>query len=355
MGGPVTDPSSRRSSSGSACLVARPRTTPGPRRCTPPAGRNSSTPRPGTTADVWRLSAEIFPRRSPVSTTHGIVTTRSARPTSTWSSIAARPCWPPGWPKKQRKRPMAALSRLPPKGGIAYKKAEVLFAAATAALAAGRPADAREHAAGPAGCSGRRIDSTGRRVLASSSPRPGTPPASIPWPCCGTPSRSPPPRRDPGRRDDAGAPARRAHRTEPGERETADPHLEHAAQSRRGGPPLPRSVAWLARALQADAQGNAQGHRRGLRPWSRRPRGAPDAARCHRVARVRHGPRSRARDAGSARRASTWRRPPAAVLERAVAGDRAGRPEHTAPWRQGANGRARSPAQRRAGCSGIPR
>ena len=54
MGGPVADPSSRRSSSGSACPGVRPRTTPGPRRCSPPAGRNSSTPRPGITAGWWR-------------------------------------------------------------------------------------------------------------------------------------------------------------------------------------------------------------------------------------------------------------------------------------------------------------
>ena len=38
----------------------------------------------------------------------------------------------------------------------------------------------------------------------------------------------------------------------------ADQHLEHAARSRHRGPPLPRSVAWLARALQADARGNAR-------------------------------------------------------------------------------------------------
>jgi hypothetical protein len=38
----------------------------------------------------------------------------------------------------------------------------------------------------------------------------------------------------------------------------ADQHLERAARSRRRGPPLPRSVAWLARALQADARGNAR-------------------------------------------------------------------------------------------------
>ena len=38
----------------------------------------------------------------------------------------------------------------------------------------------------------------------------------------------------------------------------ADPHLERAARSRRIGPPLPRSVAWLARARQADARGDAR-------------------------------------------------------------------------------------------------
>ena len=39
-----------------------------------------------------------------------------------------------------------ALSRIPPGGGTAYKAAERLFTAATAALAAGNPADARERA-----------------------------------------------------------------------------------------------------------------------------------------------------------------------------------------------------------------
>ena len=38
----------------------------------------------------------------------------------------------------------------------------------------------------------------------------------------------------------------------------AGPHLERAARSRRRGPPLTRSVAWLARALQAEALGNAR-------------------------------------------------------------------------------------------------
>jgi hypothetical protein len=38
----------------------------------------------------------------------------------------------------------------------------------------------------------------------------------------------------------------------------AERHLERAARSRRLGPPLTRSVAWLARALQAEARGNAR-------------------------------------------------------------------------------------------------
>ena len=54
MGGPVADASGPRSSSGSASPAARPRISPAPRSCSPPAGRNSSTPRPGTTAGWWR-------------------------------------------------------------------------------------------------------------------------------------------------------------------------------------------------------------------------------------------------------------------------------------------------------------
>src|SRR5205823_3275103 len=38
----------------------------------------------------------------------------------------------------------------------------------------------------------------------------------------------------------------------------AERHLERAARSRRRGPPLTRSVAWLAQALQAEARGNAR-------------------------------------------------------------------------------------------------
>ena len=120
----------------------------------------------------------------------------------------------------------------------------------------------------------------------------------------------------------------------------ADPHLERAARSRRRGPPLPRSVAWLARALQADAQGNARATvaacARGLDALEEHQMrlGATEL----RAYGTAHG--AELRHAGPARRAQSRRRPPAAVLERAVAGDRAGRPEHTAPGRQGANGRA---------------
>ena len=112
----------------------------------------------------------------------------------------------------------------------------------------------------------------------------------------------------------------------------AEPHLERAAQV-----PPPRTAAAAERGLAGPGPagrraGQRQGHCRRVRPRARCPRGASDAARCHRVARVRHGPRCRARDAGPARRASAGRCPSAAVLERAAAGDRAGRPEHTAPW-----------------------
>ena len=110
----------------------------------------------------------------------------------------------------------AALSQLPPEGGIAFKTAELLFAAATAALAAGEPAKARERAGQPASCSGPKDGPYGRHALASSWPRLGMQPASIRPPCSGTPRRSPPVSRRPGRRGDAGAPARRAHRPEPG-------------------------------------------------------------------------------------------------------------------------------------------
>ena len=100
-----------------------------------------------------------------------------------------------------------ALSRLPLEGGIAYKKAELLFAAATAALAAGHPADARRRARQARAGSFRRSGApSGRRALALSSPRPGMRAASILPPCSNTSRRSLPGSRSRG-------PARRCRRT----------------------------------------------------------------------------------------------------------------------------------------------
>ena len=250
----------------------------------------------------------------------------------------------------------AALSRLPLEGGIAYRKAELLFAAATAALAAGHPADARQRATQ----AHRLFRAQGRAlwqaraalVLAEARYAAGEHSAALLRYAEEAAARL-----DATRSGEAMQAHLLAGRIALGRGSVAvaDPHLERAARSRRRGPPLPRSVAWLARALQADAQGNARATVAACARGPRRPRGAPDAARGHRVARVRHGAWRRARHAGPARRAQAWRRPPAAVLERAMAGDRAGRPEHTAPRRQGASGRARSAAQREPTPSGRPR
>src|SRR5215831_4862886 len=57
-----------------------------------------------------------------------------------WALLAA------GLAEEAAQETDTALSRIPPEGGIAYKRAELLFAAATAALAAGDPATAGERA-----------------------------------------------------------------------------------------------------------------------------------------------------------------------------------------------------------------
>jgi CHAT domain-containing protein/tetratricopeptide (TPR) repeat protein len=44
-----------------------------------------------------------------------------------------------------------------------------------------------------------------------------------------------------------------------GRPDLAEPHLERAAAARRAGPPLGRSVGWLAQALRAEARGDARG------------------------------------------------------------------------------------------------
>ncbi|HTQ92488.1 MAG TPA: CHAT domain-containing protein [Streptosporangiaceae bacterium] len=153
----------------------------------------------------------------------------------------------------------SALSRLPPEGGLAYKRAELLFAAATAALAAGQPAGARKRAA-----QARRLFRTQRRphwearaslVLAEARYAAGEhSPALL---RCAEEVAA---RLDAFRAGEAMQAHLLAGRIAltRGSVTQADPHLERAARSRRRGPPLPRSVAWLARALQADARGNAR-------------------------------------------------------------------------------------------------
>ena len=152
-----------------------------------------------------------------------------------------------------------ALSRTPPEGGIAFKTAELLFAAATAALAAGHLADARQRAR-----QARRQFRTQRRplwearaclVLAEARYATGEHSAALFRYTEGIAARLEASRADEATRAHllAGRIALRR-----GSTPEADHHLERAARSRRRGPPLPRSVAWLARALQSDARGDAR-------------------------------------------------------------------------------------------------
>ena len=100
-----------------------------------------------------------------------------------------------------------ALSRIPPGGGIAYRNAELLFAAATAALAAGHPADARQRAR-----QARRLFQAQRSAPLGGARQPRSRRGQVRRgrafrrACSATPSRSPPGSRRPG-------PARRCRRT----------------------------------------------------------------------------------------------------------------------------------------------
>ncbi|MGH3178212.1 MAG: CHAT domain-containing protein, partial [Streptosporangiaceae bacterium] len=153
----------------------------------------------------------------------------------------------------------SALSQLTAGGGIAYKRAELLFAAATAALAAGHPAEARQRAA-----QARRLFRTQGRphlearaslVLAEARYAAGEhTPALLRY------AEEVAARLDAARAGEAMQAHLLAGRValSRGSVTQAAPHLERAARSRRRGPPLPRSVAWLARALQAEARGNAR-------------------------------------------------------------------------------------------------
>jgi CHAT domain-containing protein/tetratricopeptide (TPR) repeat protein len=152
-----------------------------------------------------------------------------------------------------------ALSRIPAEGGIAYKKAELMFAVATAALAAGNPAIARERAH-----QARRLFRAQQRdvwevradlVFAQARYATDERSASLFRSIERVATRL---------EASGGEEAMQAHllagRLALSRKRTieADQHLDRAATSRYRGPLLNRSVAWLARALQADARGNTR-------------------------------------------------------------------------------------------------
>jgi tetratricopeptide (TPR) repeat protein len=152
-----------------------------------------------------------------------------------------------------------ALSRIPPRGGNAFKNAELYFAAATAALAAGNPAVARERAR-----QARRLFRTQERAvwearaeLVSAQARyaAGERSASLLRYAEQVAARMTAPWTDEAIQAHLLAGRLALSRGRVAE---ADQHLERAAKSRRRRPPLTRSVAWLARALQSEARGNAQ-------------------------------------------------------------------------------------------------
>ena len=152
-----------------------------------------------------------------------------------------------------------ALNRIPTGGGTAYKTADLVFAAATAALAAGNPATAKERA----GQARRLFRTQGRPlwevraglVLAEARYAAGEHSVALLRYAEEVATRL-----EASRADGAMQAHLLAGRValSRGNMPAADQHLEHAARPRRRGPPLPRSVAWLARALQAEAQGNAR-------------------------------------------------------------------------------------------------
>ncbi|HEY3952720.1 MAG TPA: CHAT domain-containing tetratricopeptide repeat protein [Streptosporangiaceae bacterium] len=156
----------------------------------------------------------------------------------------------------------AALSQLPRGGGEAYKRAELLFTAAAAALTAGNPAVAGERAR-----RARRLFRAQARdvwearaglILAQARYASGERSVSLARQVDQVADRL---------EESRAADAMRAHllagrlALDTGRTIDVDQHLERAARARRRGPPLNRSVAWLARALQADARGNVRATR----------------------------------------------------------------------------------------------
>jgi tetratricopeptide (TPR) repeat protein len=153
----------------------------------------------------------------------------------------------------------AVLSRIPSGGGNAYRNAELFLAAATAALAVGNPADARQRAARAR----RMFRAQGRPfwetraslALAEARHALGDHSAELFRYAEDVAARLEASRAPEAMQAHllAGRIALTRHRMP-----EAGRHLERAARSRRYGPPLSRSVAWLARALQADARGDAR-------------------------------------------------------------------------------------------------
>ena len=144
--------------------------------------------------------------------------------------------------------------------GQATKRAELLFAAATAALAAGDPAAARERAG-----RARRLFLAQRRdwwaaraefVLLQARRAAGDGSSGLLARAAQVAARL-----DELRAEEAP----RAHllagrlARERGRHAEADHHLDRAARARRRGPPLARSVGWLATGLLADARGEVRG------------------------------------------------------------------------------------------------
>jgi CHAT domain len=153
-----------------------------------------------------------------------------------------------------------ALARAGPESGIAYKRAELLYVAATAELAAGNTAAATERAR-----QGRRLFQAQQRPVWAA--RAGLVLAQARFAAGERSARL-------LRYSERAAAGLEATRTREavqarvlagrvalarGHAADADRHLERAARSRHRGPPLTRSAAWLARALQADAHGDSRG------------------------------------------------------------------------------------------------
>jgi tetratricopeptide (TPR) repeat protein len=153
----------------------------------------------------------------------------------------------------------SALSRTSPGAGIPYKRAELVFAAATAALAAGDPGAASARARQAQRlfrAQGRDIwDARAGLILAQARYAGGERSVRLLRYAEQVAARLEAPRA--GEAMQAHLLAGRVALSRGAVLDAAR-HLERAARSRRRKPPLTRSVAWLARALQADAGSNAR-------------------------------------------------------------------------------------------------